>query len=329
MPKPDSNPINLIIAVSFGLFVPPRLIHAVKYGGLNVHPSILPDLRGPAPIHHALLRGDSHTGITIQTLSTEAFDHGIPLLQTPPTNLFPILPDHTPTQLQAELAVEGAKMLVQTLREGLHVPPHQSCQAANDGGYAVASHQPPLQHAPKITPQDRQILWTADNLTSEDIIRRARVLGPLWTHLIVNEKGEERVKRVILEDLTAVTGTPRPPKLKPNPNPGSWKNGTWVPAVDTRKGVGEMTSVGKGSAEDGELTWVQKTPILQTNGGGKGEANLEWETENVRMGYWVGKKRGDEGVTVRVSRQSWLRIGKIKVEGSTAKPAKVVLEAKV
>ena len=43
MPKPDGDPINLIIAVSFGLFVPPRLIHASKYGGLNVHPSLLPE----------------------------------------------------------------------------------------------------------------------------------------------------------------------------------------------------------------------------------------------------------------------------------------------
>jgi methionyl-tRNA formyltransferase len=42
MPIPEGDPINLIIAVSFGLFVPPRLIDAAKYGGLNVHPSILP-----------------------------------------------------------------------------------------------------------------------------------------------------------------------------------------------------------------------------------------------------------------------------------------------
>ncbi len=43
MPEPGGEPINLIIAVSFGLFVPPRLINAAKYGGLNVHPSFLPE----------------------------------------------------------------------------------------------------------------------------------------------------------------------------------------------------------------------------------------------------------------------------------------------
>jgi methionyl-tRNA formyltransferase len=43
MPTPDDEPINLIVAVSFGLFVPPRLLNAAKYGGLNLHPSLLPE----------------------------------------------------------------------------------------------------------------------------------------------------------------------------------------------------------------------------------------------------------------------------------------------
>ncbi|KAM0715344.1 hypothetical protein Q7P37_008842 [Cladosporium fusiforme] len=43
------TPPNLIITVSFGLLVPSRLLHAATYGGINIHPSLLPDLRGPAP----------------------------------------------------------------------------------------------------------------------------------------------------------------------------------------------------------------------------------------------------------------------------------------
>lgn len=42
-PKPQGEPINLIIAVSFGLFIPPRILKGAKYGGLNVHPSLLPE----------------------------------------------------------------------------------------------------------------------------------------------------------------------------------------------------------------------------------------------------------------------------------------------
>jgi len=56
MPKPDGVPINLIIAVSFGLFVPRRLIQAAKYGGLNVHPSLLPEYAVEAhPISHSVV----------------------------------------------------------------------------------------------------------------------------------------------------------------------------------------------------------------------------------------------------------------------------------
>ena len=43
LPKPQNEPINLIIAVSFGLFVPPRILRSAEYGGLNVHPSLLPE----------------------------------------------------------------------------------------------------------------------------------------------------------------------------------------------------------------------------------------------------------------------------------------------
>ena len=43
MKPPVTSAFNLIIAVSFGLLIPRRLIEAAKYGGLNVHPSMLPE----------------------------------------------------------------------------------------------------------------------------------------------------------------------------------------------------------------------------------------------------------------------------------------------
>lgn len=42
-PKPQGKEINIVIAVSFGLLVPPRILSGAKYGGLNVHPSMLPE----------------------------------------------------------------------------------------------------------------------------------------------------------------------------------------------------------------------------------------------------------------------------------------------
>lgn len=49
------KPIDLIIAVSFGLLVPPRILNGAKYGGLNVHPSLLPESVTGAPRFIALL----------------------------------------------------------------------------------------------------------------------------------------------------------------------------------------------------------------------------------------------------------------------------------
>ena len=51
LPRPQDESINLIIAVSFGLFVPPRILKSAEYGGLNVHPSLLPQLVLPMFSH--------------------------------------------------------------------------------------------------------------------------------------------------------------------------------------------------------------------------------------------------------------------------------------
>ncbi|KAG6014264.1 hypothetical protein E4U41_004892 [Claviceps citrina] len=193
---------NLVVVVSFGLFVPRRILSSAKYGGLNVHPSLLPDLRGPAPIHHALLRGDTHMGISLQTLDDKAFDHGTILAQTPPPGLA-IPPDASFQDVLQEAADAGAEMLVRGLRDGLHVPPHR------DVGWkaaALVQGTTTLQHAPKMTKDDGRIHpdWTA-----EQFARRVRVLGSVWmTALTV--RGVR--KRVLLLDAEPVSGgEPAPP----------------------------------------------------------------------------------------------------------------------
>ncbi|KAK0635872.1 formyl transferase, partial [Bombardia bombarda] len=150
IPQNYDEPINLIIAVSFGRFVPKRLLTAVKYGGLNIHPSFLPDLRGPAPIHHALLNGDTHAGISLQNLSHDSFDAGTVLMQTPRPGI-PIPPSSTFSQLQDLLAPLGAEMLVQGLRTGVHVD-----QLSCIDGLPVPDN---LRHAPPITSDKKQADW--------------------------------------------------------------------------------------------------------------------------------------------------------------------------
>ena len=68
--KKDFQPIiekqpDIIITCAYGQIIPEEILNYPKYGCINVHGSLLPKLRGGAPIHHAIINGDQKTGITI------------------------------------------------------------------------------------------------------------------------------------------------------------------------------------------------------------------------------------------------------------------------
>ncbi len=78
-PLPTLPDADVYVVASFGKILPDRVIYKAKYKTLNVHPSILPLLRGPAPIQGAIL-GEEKTGVTIMRLD-EKMDHGPILAQ--------------------------------------------------------------------------------------------------------------------------------------------------------------------------------------------------------------------------------------------------------
>ncbi|KAL4781876.1 formyl transferase [Aspergillus varians] len=200
-PMLPDGPINLIVAVSFGLFVPPRILNGAQYGGLNVHPSLLPDFRGPAPLHHTLLAGRTTTGVTLQTLDLQHFDHGAILAQTPSPGFEIPNPDFcTVPELVEDVAPKGADILVEGIRKGLFVPPIE------DAGW-YSSETKDLIHAAKIKPEDRHIDWAS--WTWADISRRHRVLGPLWSKSLVLGESSGPIptfqqRRVILSEFEEV-----------------------------------------------------------------------------------------------------------------------------
>ncbi|KAI1372003.1 Formyltransferase [Hypoxylon crocopeplum] len=188
---------NLIIAVSFGLFVPPRLLRASRFGGLNVHPSLLPDLRGPAPLQHALLAGRAATGVSLQTLDAQAFDRGVVLARTPP---LPIPADVDYATLLQSVKSVAAELLVRGLRDGVHVPPLEEAEREENKGVGVGKEME-LLHAPKITKRDRQV--RAENMPY--LWRRFRALGPLW---FWTRDGRGVRKRVIIERMSSPALSP-------------------------------------------------------------------------------------------------------------------------
>ncbi|CCU82347.1 methionyl-tRNA formyltransferase [Blumeria hordei DH14] len=180
LPRSDDETINLIIAVSFGLFIPARILQSAEYGGLNIHPSILP--KGPAPIQHTLLADHRFTGVTLQTLDMKSFDRGIILDQTRPWLEVPDL--CTYDGLLKLLTPLAADMLVRGLRRRIFLPP------LHDMGWVPPVDQK-LIHARKITSADKMLPWNTHDIKS--IIQGYRALGRLWSNVYLTPKIQKRL----------------------------------------------------------------------------------------------------------------------------------------
>lgn len=221
-------PYNLIVAVSFGLLVPLRIIHGAEHGGINVHPSLLPDLRGPAPLQHALLAGDKYTGVTIQTLSGNGFDKGQVLVQTP----------HPGVEIPECCSYSGLLELVQPLAAEMlckyiyntYLDSEDHHKETVPSANALQSHST-LRRAPKITPADREIDW--ENWTAKDMVLRERVLRRLWT--TIKPRDGKKVRRVILEDFELLPDfdtVNKSTSTKPSVDPGMKQRNLSATAVD-------------------------------------------------------------------------------------------------
>ncbi len=105
----DSNP-DLIVTCAYGQIIPKALLNAPKYGCINVHASLLPKLRGGAPIHHAIIDGLDKTGITIMYME-EKMDAGDILSQKETT----ISNIDTLETLHHRLSLMGKELLLETL----------------------------------------------------------------------------------------------------------------------------------------------------------------------------------------------------------------------
>ncbi len=101
---------EILVVVSFGQIIPQKILDLPKFGGINIHASLLPRWRGAAPIHWAILEGDEKTGVA--TMQMEAtLDTGPIFLEA----VEEILVTDTPESLEPRLARAGADLLLKTL----------------------------------------------------------------------------------------------------------------------------------------------------------------------------------------------------------------------
>lgn len=150
---------DLIVTAAFGQILPKELLEAPKYGCINVHASLLPELRGGAPIHYALLQGKKKTGITIMYMA-EKLDAGDIIKQVE----VPISEEDTLGTLHDKLSAAGAKLLSETL------PLLLAGKLA-----AIPQEEDHATFAPTIKRDQEKIDWTK---TGEEIFNHIRALNP-------------------------------------------------------------------------------------------------------------------------------------------------------
>lgn len=150
---------DLMIVVAYGLLLPQAVLDTPRLGCVNVHASLLPRWRGAAPIHRALLAGDTTTGITIMQMDA-GLDTGAMLSKAECI----IGADDTSGSLHDRLGALGAELLVNTLAPlttGTLVPESQ------DDSQATYAH--------KLDKQEGLIDWS---LPAQEIARRVRGFNP-------------------------------------------------------------------------------------------------------------------------------------------------------
>jgi methionyl-tRNA formyltransferase len=178
--------LDVAVVAAYGLILPKPALEAPRHGCLNIHASLLPRWRGAAPIQRAILAGDQETGVTIMRMD-EGLDTGPMLVQ----ERVPIGPDTDAAELHEELALLGARMIVEALEK-------------LEAGALTGTPQPDagVTYAAKIDKAETRIDWS---LPAEELVRRVNAFSPYpgaWFEL-----DGERV-RVLSAEAKAGGGPP-------------------------------------------------------------------------------------------------------------------------
>jgi methionyl-tRNA formyltransferase len=166
---------DVAVVAAYGLILPQPVLDAPMHGCLNIHASLLPRWRGAAPIHRAVMAGDTETGVTIMQMEA-GLDTG-PMLH----KVSVPVERKTMGELFTELGAVGAAAMVAVLADLPAFPPEPQ-----DDGQAI--------YAPKIDKAEAQIDWSAPADAIERLVRGLAPFPGAWFEL-----DGERVKLLLAE----------------------------------------------------------------------------------------------------------------------------------
>ncbi len=174
------------VVVAYGLILPRVVLEAPRLGCLNVHPSLLPRWRGPAPIPRTIEAGDAATGVAIIRMA-EGVDSGPVLL----VERVPVPGDATGGTLHDDLAARGGRLIVAALDRAAAGTLTATPQA-DDG----------ITYAAKLTKQQGRLDWRRPAVELERLVRAFAPRPGAWF-----EAGGTAVK-VLAADVVDGDGAP-------------------------------------------------------------------------------------------------------------------------
>jgi methionyl-tRNA formyltransferase len=165
---------DISVVVAYGQILRPEVLDLPPNGSLNVHASLLPELRGAAPVQWSIIRGYDTTGVSIMRMEA-GLDSGPVLLQVPQ----PIRADETGSDLALRLSEIGAEALVEALA------------LMETGGIdEVPQDHDRATYAPKLDRQTARLDWSAPAVEVGRLIRALDEVPGAWSTL----GGERQVK---------------------------------------------------------------------------------------------------------------------------------------
>lgn len=169
---------DLIVVAAYGQLLPQALLDIPKFGCMNIHGSLLPKYRGAAPVHWALLDGESKTGVTIMMVSDKLDSGGI-LAQEEIT----IRRRDNSQIIHDKLADIGARLLVRTISDFLAGKVAPKPQGASSTAYAR-----------KLTKADMLLDW---GRTPLELWLKIRAFAPSpGAYTFVTEGGSKKILKI-------------------------------------------------------------------------------------------------------------------------------------
>ena len=181
---------DLLVTAAYGQILSADLLSIPRFGGINLHGSILPAYRGAAPVARAIQNGEKETGVTVIRMTPRIDAGGIVSIARTE-----IGPDETAGELEARLARLGAPLIVEAVK------------ALADGTIAILPQErSKVTRAPKLSKDDGLIDWTKSAQSVHNLVRAMQPWPVAQTTWQSRLPAESAPVRVIVHKTSVVPG---------------------------------------------------------------------------------------------------------------------------